>query len=148
MTQILDRYQHVLRFYIDNDAPNSYKKKFSELKNQVENGRVANVHFSEKVINFCRLESNKNLPILNRCEGGLGGNNNTENKQLRYRLRTVGNIDNDIKINIINSDKEKWTYDELDDLVESYIELFDSYMGAIGVNGYIELINLSIDVLK
>jgi hypothetical protein len=142
MTQLLNNYIHQLRFRIDSDAPNNYIKKFKKLKEKIENGD--NNHFSCKIKDYCKLESNRNLPILNRMEGGLGGNNNIINKQIRYRHNLKKYLDNynDIILSVQNSDIEKWTFEELDDIIYVFIKIFNTYMNTECINGCIELINI------
>jgi len=42
---------------------------------------------------------------------------------------------------IISTDIEKWTYNELDDLIYGFIKTANYLMGSDYVSGYIELIN-------
>ncbi len=48
-----------------------------------ENGN--NKGIINQLLSYCKLESVKKLPYLNRCEGSIGGDNNNINKQLRFR---------------------------------------------------------------
>ena len=66
------------------------------------------------------------------------------NKQLRYRLflETYIKNDNDIIIYVENSNVEKWCYEELDDIILSFIKVCNNYMNAECINGCIELINI------
>ena len=45
---------------------------------------------------------------------------------------------------IISTDVEKWSYNELDDLIYAFIKTANYYMGTDCVSGYIELINKTI----
>jgi hypothetical protein len=83
---------------------------------------------------LCKLESNKKLPYLNRAEGGLGGDDNHIDKQIRFPLILSGepafngsyiNYTNKVFImDVYNTSTEKWTFEELDDLVSAFKELF------------------------
>ena len=52
-------------------------------KSDCESGN--NRHIVEQIKNNCKLHKNKNLPYLERVEGGMGGNNNRTDKQIRFR---------------------------------------------------------------
>ena len=137
---ILKTHTHFLRFRIDSDAPDEYIKKWNKLKKDCED--TNNKITVREIKNKCKLESNKNLPYLDRCEGGFGGNNNQINKQIRFRLE-LGQInrDNDILLDVINTNSEKWTYDELDDIIQSFIKVLNKKLSSECVNGCIEMIN-------
>ena len=63
------------------------------------------------------------------------------NKQIRFRIYYSDN-DNDIILNKIEStDNEKWTYDELDDLLSAFIKTANSNIKANYVNGRIRMFN-------
>ena len=94
------------------------------------------------------------MPYLEREEGGLGGNNNRIHKQIRFRHTFEGKEfnggntpynkidDTHIIFNeIISTDIEKWSYNELDDLIYAFIKTAKYYMGTECVSGHIELIN-------
>ena len=148
---LLNTYNHRLVFNLDGDAPEGYIKKWGKFKIECESGN--NKHIVEKMKENSKLEINKNIDYLERAEGGLGGNNNEIHKQIRFRLICGGqqingeNIpyykkDTSIIFNeIISTDIEKWTYNELDDLIYSFIKTANYYMGTDCVSGYIELIN-------
>ncbi len=137
MTYLNLNYIHQLRFSINSDEPTNYLNKFKTLKHKIENEN--NKHFSFQIKETCKLEVNKTLPILDRIEGGLGGDNNLLNKQIRYRSN-YGNIDNDIIIYVYNSEHEheKWCYKELDDIILSFIKVCN--IGNECTNGCIELL--------
>ena len=143
---ILQTHIHKLRFKIDNDAPPEYMKRWKEFKNKCENGDNKNI--VEQWIYNCKLESNRQLPYLDRCEGGIGGNNNNINKQIRFRMGKWGDndprlFDEDILLLIENNkvSVEKWTYEELDDLIYAFIKTSNYHVQAECVNGCIEMVN-------
>lgn len=133
-----------LRFRIDGDAPKEYIDRWLELKTNCENGNNENIVFFW--LENCTLESVKNLPYLNRCEGGIGGNNNLKNKQMRFRdgILKLSKIDkdNDILLDEVDStDEEKWTLEELDDLIRGFRKFANKRVKADCVKGYIEMVN-------
>lgn len=137
---ILDTHIYKLRFKLDFDAPDNYIEKWNKLKKECET--TNNKIIVDEIKNYCKLESNKNLPYLKRCEGGLGGNDNIINKQIRFRFN-FGSIkfDDDILLDVENTKIEKWTYDELDDIIRSFIIVLNKRMSCECVNGCIEIFN-------
>ena len=67
-------------------APKECLKKWKELKDICE---YNNINENKKIVkdwlSFCNSERIKEMPYLNRCEGGLGGDNNIKHKQMRFR---------------------------------------------------------------
>lgn len=87
---ILDTHTHNLRFKLDWFVKNNLKqynyewKEWKKLKKECET--TDNKIMVDEIKNCSKLESNKNLPYLQRCEGGLGGDDNKNNKQIRFRI--------------------------------------------------------------
>jgi len=132
---IMDNYICKLRFRIEKAAPEKYRTKWAnDLKKNICDGGCEKNHIiTRKMLSKCSLDVNKNLPLLNRSEGGIGGNCNLTNKQLRYQdfILNQYNEDynqNDIIINVINSNVEKWSFNELDDIRKAYIKVFNNFM--------------------
>lgn len=142
---ILNTYIHKLRFCIDYDAPPQYIEKWCKLKQKCETGN--NEYIVEQMKNYFKLDINKKLPYLNRSEGGLGGNNNINNKQIRFRDNWGENDYRDQKDNniilheITNGTDEIWTYKELDDIIYSFTKVANNYLDAECVKGSIEMIH-------
>lgn len=139
---LLNTYNHRLVFNLDRDTPEKYIKKWNKFKIECESGD--NQHIVKQIKEYSKLEKIKNMPYLKRVEGGLGGNNNGIHKQIRFRHIFEGQQVNDMNIifnEIISTDIEKWSYNELDDLIYSFIKTANYYMGTNCVSGYIELIN-------
>ena len=142
---ILDTHIYKLRFKLDFDAPDKYIEKWNKIKEESET--TNNEYLVEEIKNNCKLESNKNLPYLQRNEGGLGANNNQNNKQIRFRFNFNSyKFDNDILLDVLNSDlkNEKWTYEELDDILRSFIKVLNKKMSCECVKGCIEIFNINI----
>lgn len=83
-----------------------------------------------------KLKSNKILPNLDRCEGGMGGDRDTFNRQLRYPIYFSDNISS-IRICLKNPKNLKsndfWTNEEIEDLISSFILTAKDF----GINVYI-----------
>ena len=143
MMNILNTHEHKLCFRIDTDAPSDYMNRWKTFKQKCESGE--NEYIVEQIKGYCKLEKNKNLPYLNRCEGGMGGNNNVIHKQIRFRQIRGKNDYRYLKDNAIiidrvyNTETEKWTYDELDDLIYAFIKTANYNVQAECVRGCIEM---------
>jgi len=141
---LLKTHDHKLVFKIDNDAPEKFTKKWHEFKLKCESGN--NKHIVEQIKDECKLEINKNLPCLDRVEGGLGGNNNTLHKQIRFRPNLSGTDyncrDNNIVFQeILSTNSEKWTYEELDDLIRAFVKTANNFVNSECVKGFIKMEN-------
>ena len=147
---ILNTHIHKLRLYIHKDAPSEYKIRWDEFKAHCENGDE-HKNIAEQIKNYCKSQINKDLPYLKREEGGLGGDNNLRNKQIRFRtyfsMNDYRDRDDDIILHEIVSTKyENWTYDELDDLLRAFIKtanynINSTYDYVSYVNGCIDIFN-------
>ena len=126
-----------LRFKIDKDASQKYINNWINFKNVCESGN--NKQIVKDWLSNCRINSNKDMPYLNRMEGGIGGCNNILHKQIRFRSNQVYLIDNDIVLNIYNSDKQEWLLEELDDLIRAFIIIANIAICAECVKGCIEI---------
>ena len=142
-----EAYVYKLRFSIDKDAPPDYMKRWLDFKNKCEGGGGKNKHIVEHIKESCSLQENKNLPYLNRSEGGMGGNNSI-NKQIRFREKMLLDMscclwqyDNDIVMDqIYCTETEKWTYEEMGDLLSAFIKVSGYYVKSDGcIRGWIEM---------
>jgi hypothetical protein len=147
--ELLNTYHHKLRFRIDKYAPPKWMNRWIELKQKCENGK--NKHIVEQIKSFCKVESNKNLPYLDRIEGGIGGGDNRIHKQIRFRMYfddrdRILERDNDIVFDqIYNTEQEQWTYEELNDIIHGFINMANSNVKETCVSGCIELENKEYD---
>jgi hypothetical protein len=143
---MLDTHTHKLIFRIDNGCPEDYFERWKKIKSDCE--EYDNKYIIDKMKTYCKLEQNKNIPYLQREEGGIGGNNNNQiNKQMRF-FRTLDphmclyyNDKVIILDQITNTDAEKWSYDELDDLIRAFTKTFNYFVESECVNGSIEMSN-------
>ena len=148
---LLNTHNHRLVFKLDGYAQEKYIQKWNKFKIECESGD--NQHIVNQIKEYSNLKNIKNMPYLKREEGGLGGDNNIIHKQIRFRHIFEGQQFNDGNIpyykkddyiifnEIVSTDIEKWTYNELDDLIYAFIKTANYYMGNECVSGYIELIN-------
>jgi len=140
---ILETHNHSLIFSIDKDASEDYIYRWKEIKFNCEEDN--NKYIIEKMKTYCKLEQNKNIPYLQREEGGIGGDNNNTDKQIRFfRLypNSLNYNDKDIVLDqIINTNTEKWSYIELDDLIYAFTKTFNYFVKSNCVNGFIKMSN-------
>jgi hypothetical protein len=143
---ILDSYIVSLRFKIYKSAPVICLDKWKELKDICEyNTNNENKKIVKEWLALCTNENIKNMPYLNRCEGGIGGDNNFTNKQMRFRQYIYHNKDNDIVFDqIYNTRNDKWTFEEFDDLILGFIKFANNFIKGNYVDGVIELTNKDI----
>ena len=137
-----DTHSVQLIFKIDNDAPVKYLNKWNELKQNCESGNNEDIIYD--IINNCNLESNKFLPYLERSEGGIGGNNNLINKQIRFRNGKYitpwdGKDEFIVFTQIYNTEHEKWSIEELDDIIGAFIKVANKYVNSECVRGFMKL---------
>ncbi len=150
MTTLLDNYTHRLRFYIDDLSDKKHFNKFKKLKKHIEMSFSSNENFNDSILSdikkHCILESNKNLNIIKEitCGPGLGEINN---KSLRFRVNLwdkdyyYTGIYNSIIIDVYQSDNNKWTYEELNDIMRSFTIIATDYVNKEVVRGSIELLD-------
>ena len=142
--EIFDTHHCNLRIKLDRDAPEKYICKWKKIKKQCEDGE--NMDIVEEIKYYCKIESNKNLPYLNRIEGGMGGNNNKTDKQIRFRHVMINSMsfymnDDDIVLKVDNSDIEKWSIEELDDIIYGLIKTINKKFNTECVKGCIEFVD-------
>ena len=149
---LLDTHSHRLVFRLAEHAPEKQVRKWNELKTRCESGD--NKQIIEQMKQYCKLEINRNMPYLEREEGGLGGNDNKIHKQIRLRHVSMGQQfdeglvrhrtehTNIVFNEITSTGIEKWTYNELDDLIYAFIRMANYSVGANCVSGHIELTDL------
>lgn len=142
---ISDTHEYSLIFCIDNDAPHEYLNRWKKIKFDCEEGD--NKYIIEKMKTYCTLKQNKIMPYLQREEGGIGGDNNAVNKQIRFfRLYQNGINYKDIVLDqIINTNTEKWSYEELDDFIYALTKTFNYFVKAKCVNGALKMLKHTVN---
>lgn len=141
MTLLLPNYAYHLIFTLNTDTPPGYQHLWDKLKYKCQNGNVDN-GILEMVKDYCKLPSNQSLIISNLSKEG-SFNDTSINKQIKSIDRICYNNNNNDQIelwNIININKELWTMEQLDDLVEAFVATFNELTDHwLDITGYIGL---------
>ena len=137
MELFLDDYEYSLRFSLTPYSTMESKKKWNELKTNCENGN--NESIANEWISLCNSEINKSLSFLNSMDGGI---EDDKKKDCRFRYSFATEYeDNDIVIrHFKNSISSKWTYTQLDDLVQAFERMVNNHIGGIYVSGCIVMV--------
>lgn len=92
------------------------------LTDEIDEKRRSQIY--KEWLSYTTIESNKELPILDRCEGGLGGDNNIKNKQIRgifQNPQPFPNNEKEIIFNVYNADEDdEWSFEELKDIINAF----------------------------
>lgn len=96
-----------------------YSVSFQNFKDRLLEGKL-----NQMWRRHMRMLSNRKLPDLDRCEGGMGGDNNTCNRQMRYPIACLSTT-RSIKVRLINppESNDVWTDDEIEDLMQSFVAM-------------------------
>ena len=118
----------MLIFRIDISSPSDYMKRWNEFK-------VKCIHQDQDIIeqikNNCELDDNKILD--NNLEDTCNYMGNDNYSYLRI---------NDIILNeVITTNSNKWTHEEMDDLIDAFVITANNYVQGKCVNGYIKTVN-------
>ena len=119
------------RFVLNTNLKNFYYPQWINWKDKVENSHLIsrNTYFelTENWKSNCLVHSNKYIPVLTDNKGGLGYNGLYKKKILfEKNLNQITSFpdesNNDIVMDIINTEKEKWSFGELEDLMQAFIK--------------------------
>ena len=114
----------MLIFRIDVDAPSDYMEQWSEFKTKCSNH---DQDIIDEIKGHCKLENNK---IMVNLEGTCNYLVNDDYSYLR---------EDDIILNGgLSVDSDKWTYEEMDDLIEGFLTTVNNHVKGECVNGYIK----------
>lgn len=120
-----------LKFELNPYTQDLVKSKWFYIKYLTEYGIIDNYNLII-LLQFMKdnfnLESNKNLIILDRLEGGFGLYLNSCSKYFSFRLNCNDINDDYIIINIYNSQYDSWSFEELDDIIISFIKSINSFI--------------------
>ena len=141
---LIESYDHRLRFHIDLKTNHiDVIKKWFKLKKKCESGNNKQ-RMIEHIKSFCKLEQNqKRVNLDYGVERYMDNRDSHMSKQFIFRNNETNN-DYDIVIIMCNSSEgmEKWTYEELDDLICAFIETGEFYVQYNGcIMGCIEMTN-------
>ena len=132
-----------LIFRIDEYVTKPYTNIWNALKKECEYNN-ANEEIVKEWLSMCKTETVCNLPYLNCSEGGIGY---FKTKQIRFRpfySDISGFRDNYIVFDVQNSNEEKWTLYELDDLIYGFVKYSSEYVIKDCIEGVIEFVNRNI----
>ena len=136
-----------LRFQLYPYAPEEFRRRWERLKDAIECGSQKTGRcIMARWVEHCRVDSNRRLPVLHRQECGIGGDNNQTDKQIRF-LRSRSDIrhPHDITADYIRNglsgkdEAEKWSYEEITDLVGAFCACLCELLEEECVNGFIEI---------
>lgn len=141
-----------LRFVLHSDASPPVLKRWKKLRGALlDNDEALWRTLMAEWVGRCKLASNRKLPLLQRCECGVGGNDNRSNKQIRFahfhpyspssEYDDTYSIIADQITNGRRTDGEVWTFDELVDLVGAFSGFASDWIqsGAQCVDGHIDV---------
>ena len=118
----------MLIFRIDVDSPDDDMKQWSEFK-------VECIHQNQDIIDEikgnCKLDDNDILDNLDKLEDSCNyvGDDYSYLRETDIILKEVISTD---------SDSDKWTYAEMDDLIEGFLITANNHVKGKCVNGYIK----------
>ena len=143
-----DNYLCQLKFELNPYTPDLFKSQWFYIKYLTEYGIIDNYNFIillEFMKNNFNLESNKNLIICDSLAGGFTSQSNFFfNKYFNFRLNYNDIHDDNIIINIYNSFTEKWTFQELDDIIFSFITSIQSFINSNYISYSIIIKNINL----
>lgn len=142
-----DNYLYQLKFELNPYTPDLFKSQWFYIKYLTEYGIIDNYNFIillEFMKNNFNLESNKNLIICDSLAGGFTSQSNSFNKYFNFRLNYNDIHDDNIIINIYNSFTEKWTFQELDDIIFSFIISIQSFINSNYISYSIIIKNINL----
>lgn len=162
---ILDTHIHKLCFKIkDYDLEDIIKSKWKILKNKCETGD--NEDITQMILNNLQTENNTNMQILKNSCGGFSINDKEitfkhcgtkNNFMCDYGFSSFSgdnndndnnhndNNDNDILLDVANSQNEKFTYEELDDISFAFVKMAYQFTNANFICG-LQLVALNLRV--
>ena len=121
MQNIKIKFKLVFKYLVDDKIRNTYLAKFQ---------RIAGPDITQAWVDeIYRMSKNKLvIPILDKREGGIGGNSNIKNKQIRFQnnfVYTNYSKKDIIVVDVLNSDDgfEKWKGTELNLIMDSFCNI-------------------------
>ena len=154
MSDTTDLYGASLRFVLDSRAPAEYRRRWKDLKEICEDGRLNNEDLINEWIAVLKKHDFGQAidrQRLMRMEGGIGGDCNVANRQLRIycgsMYRFARNANEDIMINAFDSSDRKsvWRRRDLDEFGAAFKHVLDVNMDEECVSVHID-IPLSLEI--
>lgn len=113
-----------------------YVSNQDECMEQVRNEMTRGLHvsiiyegrrwFVREWLSYCKLESNKELPYLNRCEGGFGGTDCGYKKEIRFETHNLKKYE--FSPTVYDTEEEPWTFEELSDIIHAFEDFCKDYV--------------------
>lgn len=148
---VKDNFDILIRFSLDSGAPNSdlvlwdsiCHKLFPSLNGVNNSLSITKDDIFNKWKENCSLDSNRELPLLDWYDGGLGGGNTRFNKHIRpiRIINPYSEAREYFKAEIIMSladstdevNGEKWTLEEVQDLLKAFVKTCNDYLSSYDV---------------
>ena len=118
-----------IEFNQDADAPPSFRRKWLDMCDYYGSSFIGttkkNTTLIRNWLSRCQNEHLRSLPLLDRYEWGVGGNNNVTDRQIRFQcnLYTVRQGIVDWRL-----ERSEWSNDELLDLCRAFVLSANEYM--------------------
>lgn len=116
-----------LRFHLHSDAPSEYRQAWNALKATCESGERDTLYLVQawgQILADNHVGTDTERQLLHRTEGGIGGDNNVTDRQIRFseeryfaklQKRKVATDFDDIALDACDSSNgmQRWTVEEL-----------------------------------
>ena len=143
-TYLPQRFDIEIRFNIEENAPDNYKNNWIKYVNNINIKKDFCNTLCIRAKELMNIYSNKELPLLNRLEGGLGGDSNITDKQMRFTI-FFRSEKSEYFITLFpynsSNGEDKWTFEKLGDIIQSFESVFNKDMMCECVKGLIILEN-------
>ena len=142
-------YAHLLRFRLYSDAPPKfralYKQAYDDIVSDDKKRFNPYLHMWIGLLDEEQIGTNIDRQYLNRAEGGIGGDDNRQNRQIRFATaRSMEHQTSFLKFGEITlraepSDNKrcKWNIEELVQFGEKFKEVLESSVGSNCIDFYI-----------
>lgn len=136
-----------LVFFLHRDAPPLYVQRWKKLREKFCENSLSERERS-RVLASCTLKHLRDMPCLDRHEGGFGGEVDATSKQLRFVCNTWPNCpglpdrSKDICVRTLNPDgpgAEAWQWNEIEDVRESVTRFIIGEMRESCVASFVRL---------
>jgi len=130
-----------LRFRVSGELTSILRASFSLVMDQSPDHTTQLKQLVKMWLRECKIESNRDLPFLNIAEGGLGGDSNQHNKQIRFHIDddSIQAEERELVFDVFHAEAgtEKWSVGELIDLVQAFENFSQRSYKEISVEGVI-----------
>jgi len=139
---------YLLRFRLHTDAPSKIKKRYEKVYEDIVIREKVTLYLNYWIWKLEGDEIGKlsDRQLLDRCEGGIGGDSNKTDRQIRFHNEmermSCGRTFGEITLLSIPSDDgtETWTPEELKQFGEAFSEMLNDQIGTSGaIDFYVAL---------